>query len=50
MTHADIQRIFEEQAQAEANEQAEAKRLSKARLMLRKRLEEVEHGDEDADS
>lgn len=43
MTTVDLIRIFAEQAQAEANEAADARRLSKARLTLRKRLEDYDN-------
>lgn len=45
MTTVDLIRIFAEQAQAEANEAADARRLSKARLTLRKRLDDEELGE-----
>lgn len=50
MTKVDILRILEDLNAQQANEAADARRLSKARLTLRKRLEEIEHGDEDFDS
>lgn len=45
MTKVDILRIFEDLNVQQANEAADARRLSKARLTLRKRLNEIELGD-----
>lgn len=43
----DIVRIYRENAMQEANEKADAVRLSKARLEFKKRLDEVEMGNEE---
>jgi hypothetical protein len=47
MKCVDITRIFAEQKMQEANEKADAARLSKARLEFKKRLDEVEMRNEE---
>jgi hypothetical protein len=47
MTKADIARIFSEQKAAEANEAADAKRLSRVRRELKRGMDEIELGNEE---
>lgn len=47
MTVSDLKRIYEEQAQSERNEAADAKRLSRARRELKRRMDEVEMENEE---
>lgn len=47
MTRADLIRIYAENSEQERNEKAEAQRLSKARVNLKRRMDEIELGNEE---
>lgn len=47
MTKVDILRIYAEQNLQQANEAADARRLSKARLNLKRNMDALEMGDEE---